>query len=71
VALAAAGVVIGLLAELTALRVFLATRSEGNQPPVGRIHFLAVVALTVNPLAIAIMVLDGVGAPLLALCQQS
>lgn len=71
VALSAAGVIIALLAEATSLRVFLATRESGEQPPEGRIHFLATIGLTVNPLALAIIVMDGVGVPLLHLCQQS
>jgi hypothetical protein len=46
-------------------------RGDGATPPVGRITFLAIIGLTVNLLALAIIVLDGVGAPLLNLCQQS
>jgi hypothetical protein len=46
-------------------------RGDGASPPVGRIHFLALVGLTVNVLALAIIVMDGVGAPLLPLCQQA
>lgn len=46
-------------------------RGDGSPPPVGRIHFLALVGLTVNLLALAIIVMDGVGAPTFALCQQS
>ncbi len=46
-------------------------RGDGASPPVGRIHFLALVGLTVNVLALAIIVMDGVGAPLLPLCEQA
>jgi hypothetical protein len=46
-------------------------RGDGATPPIGRIHFLAIVGLTVNLLALAIIVMDGVGAPLLPLCQQA
>lgn len=46
-------------------------RGDGSVPPIGRIHFLAIVGLTVNLLAASIIVLDGVGAPLLPICQQS
>lgn len=46
-------------------------RGDGSPPPVGRIHFLALVGLTVNLLALAIIVMDGIGAPTLALCQQA
>ena len=44
---------------------------DGSPPPVGRVQFLSMVGLTVNFLALAIIVLDGVGAPLLNACQQS
>lgn len=46
-------------------------RGDGAPPPVGRIHFLAIVGLTVNLLVAIIIVMDGVGTPLLHLCQQS
>lgn len=44
---------------------------EGSPPPTGRISFLAMVGLTVNFLALAIIVMTGIGAPLLPICQQS
>jgi hypothetical protein len=71
VAFAAAGIVVGLLAEAVALWIFLATREEGSVPPTGRVHFLSAIALTVNPLAIAIMLEIGVGTPFLHVCRQS
>jgi hypothetical protein len=46
-------------------------RGDGAPPPIGRIHFLALVGLTVNFLALAIIVMDGIGAPLLPLCEQA
>ena len=46
-------------------------RGDGATPPVGRIHFLAIVGLTVNLLALTIILMDGIGAPLLPLCQQA
>jgi hypothetical protein len=46
-------------------------RGDGSPPPVGRVQFLSMVGLTVNVLALAIIVLVGVGAPLLTACQQS
>ena len=46
-------------------------RGDGSVPPIGRIHFLAIVGIVVNFLALAIIVLDGVGAPLLTSCMQS
>jgi hypothetical protein len=46
-------------------------RGDGSPPPVGRVQFLSMIGLTVNVLALAIIVLVGVGAPLLTACQQS
>jgi hypothetical protein len=46
-------------------------RGDGAPPPIGRIHFLAIVGLTVNVLALAIIVMDGLGGPLLPICQQA
>lgn len=82
IAIAAAGAVITLAATAVCVWLFLRTfriddvagkerRGDGAAPPVGRIQFLAMVGLTVNFLALAIIVLDGVGAPLLTACQQS
>lgn len=46
-------------------------RGFGGVPPMARVHFLSVVGLTVNPLALAIIVMTGIGAPLLTVCVQS
>lgn len=82
-ALAAAALVIGLLALAVSFRTFLRTRPDDNEPvgdfphrpvrqePLDRIYFLATLGLVINPLAIAIIVMDGIGAPLLSLCHQS
>lgn len=81
IGLAAAGLVVGLAATGVSLRIFLRTRGggvmeqelygEGHQPPLGRVHFLAIVGLTVNFLALTIVVICGIGAPLLTVCRQS
>ena len=73
---------VGLAARGVSLRIFLRTyriddvgaqerRGEGVTPPLGRVHFLAMIGLTVNLLALAIIVMTGIGAPLLPVCQQS
>lgn len=46
-------------------------RGLGSLPPVGRVNFLAMMGLLVNFLALSIIVMTAVGAPLLAVCQQS
>ena len=62
-ALGAAGVLVGVLAELVAIAVFRATRPD--------LHFLAAVGITVNPLTLTICAMVAVGVPLLGLCHQS
>jgi hypothetical protein len=80
--IAGCGAVIALSAIAVSVWLFLRTfrigdvagmerRGDGAAPPAGRLQFLAMVGLTVNFLALAIIVLDGVGAPLLRACQQS
>jgi hypothetical protein len=71
-ATAAAGA-IALLAWAAAFTVFRGTREveQDDAPPPGRVHFLAVVALTTTPLFFMIIVLSGIGATVLPDCRQS
>ena len=80
--IAACGVLITLAAMGVCVWLFLRTfrigdvagmerRGDGAAPPAGRLQFLAMVGITVNLLALAIIVLSGVGAPVLGACQQS
>lgn len=46
-------------------------RGDGSVPPLGRVHFLAIVGFVVNVLVLPIIVMTGIGAPLLTVCQQS
>lgn len=82
IALSVVAWAIGLASTTVALRIFRRTfaiddvdahelRGDGTPPPVGRVHFLAIVGLTVNFLALTIIVMTGIGAPLLPACQQS
>jgi len=75
-ALGVAGVVVALLAELAAVAVFRATvpdRGEHDAASItrGRLHFLAAVGMTVNPLTLTICAMVAVGVPLLSVCRQS
>lgn len=56
---------------LAAVIVYVATRGvdEEGAPPLGRIHFLAVLGLAITPLFIAIILMAGVGATALG-CGQ-
>lgn len=82
IGLSAAALGVGLAAVGVCLRLFLRTfridavsmherRGDGSPPPIGRLHFLAIIGLTVNFLALTIIVMTGVGAPLLPVCQQA
>jgi hypothetical protein len=82
IGLSAAAFGVGLASMSVALWLYVYTfqfkhvaqaerRGEGTAPPTGRISFLATVGLTVNFLALAIIVMTGIGAPLLPVCQQS
>lgn len=81
-AIAGGALVVGLASMASAVWLFKRTyrigdvfgeerRGDGAPPPVGRVHFLALVGITVNLLALAIIVMDGTGAPTFALCQQA
>lgn len=74
--LGAAGVLVGVLAELAAIAVFRVTRPDPHTQTAteitsGRLHFLAAVGMTVNPLTLMICAMVAIGIPLLGLCHQS
>lgn len=82
IALAAAGFAVGAASMLAAIRIFRRTfrlgdvageerRGDGSQPPIGRIHFLAVVGLVVNTLVLMIMAMDAFGTALHGYCVQT
>ncbi len=82
IAVSAVAVAIGLTAAGASLLLYRKTnrldhiaqaerRGLGSEPPTGRINFLATVGLTVNFLALVIIVMTAIGAPLLPVCQQS
>jgi hypothetical protein len=62
---------VGVLAEISAVATWRATRDASDEPPESRIHFLAVIASTVNPLFLCIIAMSTAGAIFLANCQQS
>jgi len=70
IGLASAAILVALLAEAAAIAVFRATR-EDERLRERRIHFLAIVAMTVNPLVLLIAAMSGAGTSLLSLCNQS
>lgn len=81
-ALGVAGLLVALASTAVAARLFRATvgdrelslkviRGFGGEPPLARVHFLAIVGLTVNFLALAIIVMTTIGSPVLLDCRQS
>jgi hypothetical protein len=82
IGLSAAAVAVGLAATAVSVWLFVRTyrhedaaelerQGMGVHPPLGRLSFLSMVGITVNVLAITIIVMTGIGAPLLPVCQQS
>jgi hypothetical protein len=82
IAISVVAITIAVAAGIVSLRLYRRTyrldhvaeserRGMGGAPPTGRVNFLATVGLTVNFLALAIMVMTAIGAPLLPVCQQS
>jgi hypothetical protein len=71
IVLTAAAVAVAFGALLAAGLVYLSTRGveDDAAPPVGRIHFLAVIGLTITPLFIAIILMSGIGGTSLG-CRQ-
>ena len=59
----------GIVAAIVAFRG-TSDRSE-SPPPGSRIHFMAAMALTIGPLFLAIIVLNGLGTGLNDVCRQS
>ena len=82
VAVGVAGILVALASSAVAALLFRDTRHDremslkvirgfGGEPPLARVHFLAIVGLTVNFLALAIIVMTTIGSPELLTCRQS
>lgn len=69
VTLVAAAAAIG--SELAAIVVYRATKDAGNEPPAGRINFLATIGMTIGPLFLAIILMSGLGVVVLPNCHQA
>jgi hypothetical protein len=65
-----AGAAIAILGEIAAVVMFRRTRDAPEEPPPSRVHFLAVVAMTIGPLFLAIILMSGLGSILLTACRQ-
>jgi hypothetical protein len=71
IAVSAAAAAIAVLATVASVVVWRATRDAGNAPPAGRVHFMAVIGMTVAPLFLALVLMSGTGAVVLEGCVQS
>jgi hypothetical protein len=64
--------VVAIAGIVAAIMAFRGTSDRSEAPPPGsRIHFMAAMALTIGPLFLAIIVLNGLGTGLNDLCRQS
>ena len=73
IALAAATAVAAALCGMAAVAAWRATREadESDAPPAGRIHFLAMIGMTVTPLFLAMIAMSSTGALVAHGCTQS
>jgi heme/copper-type cytochrome/quinol oxidase subunit 2 len=64
---------VAILGGLAAVAAWRATREadDDDAPPAGRIHFLAVIGMTITPLFLAIILMSGLGEVFLPSCVQS
>ncbi len=60
----------GLLAAVLAWRT-ARDADDDDPPPAGRVHFLAVVGITISPLFLAMIVMSGTGGTAISECVQS
>lgn len=69
----AIAVAVAVVGEGAALLAFLGTREADfeDDPPPGRIHFLAAAGLVLGPIFVALLLMNGVGAATYPDCSQS
>jgi hypothetical protein len=73
VALGAAMAAVTVLCGVAAVAAWRATRDaeESDAPPAGRIHFLAMIGMTITPLFLAMIAMSSAGAIVAHGCTQS
>jgi hypothetical protein len=72
----AVGAIAGAATALCGLAALLAWRAsreadDSDEPPAGRVHFLAVIGMTITPLFLAMIVMSSAGAIVANGCVQS
>jgi hypothetical protein len=73
VAIGGLAAIAAALAGVAAIAAFRATRDaeESDAPPAGRIHFLALIGITITPLFLAMIAMSTAGAIVATGCTQS
>jgi hypothetical protein len=71
IAVTVAAAAVAVAAELCAIAVFRRTRDAGEEPPGSRVHFMAIIGMTIGPLFLAIILMSGLGVAVLENCRQS
>jgi hypothetical protein len=73
IATGAASFAVGVFALATAVAIWRATSDtdDDDDPPLGRVHFLASIGIAVAPLFLAIIAMNSVGVGVLESCNQS
>jgi hypothetical protein len=73
IAIGGATAIVALLGGVAAVAAFRAARDadESDAPPAGRIHFLAMIGMTITPLFLAMIAMSTAGAVFATGCTQS
>jgi hypothetical protein len=70
-ALTIAAGIVAVAALAASVVMWVATRTDDDAPPLGRMHFLATLGLILGPLFLFIILMAGLGATVLPRCVQS
>ena len=70
IAVTTVALAIGALAAASAIAIYRSTRDAGKEPPGSRVHFLALLGITVAPLFLCLILMSGLGVVVLVDCRQ-
>jgi hypothetical protein len=70
IAVSAGAALVAVAAGTAAALTYRATRAAGEEPPVARIRFLAVIGIAIAPLFLAMILMSGLGTLFLDHCRQ-
>jgi hypothetical protein len=69
-ALTAGAAAIAVLAGLAAIATWRATRGASDESPTARMHFMAVMGMTLTPLFLMIILMSGIGVAAIGGCAR-